>query len=124
MGGSIVRDTNLMVHGVDLVEEHLMATVGIPIHPVESDHPMCGVANILIYAERTGTIASTDFVERFASDPRVFFAEPAVEPGQRVQSAADGFPTLLIEVALREKDAATATEAIKKLASSVTISYS
>jgi biotin carboxylase len=123
MGGSIVRDTNLMVHGVDLVEEHLMATVGIPIRPVPSDHPMCGVANILIYAERTATIASTDFVEHFASDPRVFFAVPAVEAGQQVQSAADGFPTLLIEVALRERDASEAVDAIRKLAESVTITY-
>ena len=123
MGGSIVRDTNLMVHGVDLVEEHLMATVGIPINPVPSDHPMCGVANILIYADKTATIASTDFVETFTSDPRVFFAVPAVVEGQDVQSAADGFPTLLIEVALREQNATRAVDAIRTLADSVTISY-
>jgi biotin carboxylase len=123
MGGSILRDTNLMVNGVDMVEEHLMASVGIPIRPVRSEHPMCGVSNLLIYAQRTGTIASTDFVDGWASDPRVFFVDPAVEAGQPVQSAADGFPTLLLEVALREKDAPTAVEAIRKLASSITIDY-
>jgi len=124
MGGSIVRDTNLMMHGVDLVEEHLMATVGIPVRPMRSERPMCAVANLLIYAERSATVPSTEFVDRFAADPRVFYAKADVEPGQQVQSADDGFPTLLIEVALRENDAREAVEAIKKLASTVTISYS
>jgi biotin carboxylase len=123
MGGSTIRDMNLKVHGVDLVEEHLMATVGIPIRPIASDQPMCGVANMMIYADRTATIASTDFVERFASDPRVFYAAPAIEPGQRVQCAADGFPTLLMEVALRDVNAQAAVDAIRDLAGSVTISY-
>ena len=124
MGGSIVRDTNLMMHGVDLVEEHLMATVGIPIRPVRSKQPMCAVANLLIYADRTAIITSTEFVHEFAADPRVFYAKADIEPGQRVQSATDGFPTLLIEVALRESDAPEAVAAIRKLASSVTIPYS
>lgn len=123
MGGDIIRDTNLMVHGVDLVEEHLMASVGIPINPVKSDRPQCGVAAIYVYANRTATIASTVFTERLASDPRVFFTEVAVEPGEPVLSAADGFPTMLVEVALRERDASEAVAAIRQLASEVTVSY-
>ena len=56
-------------------------------------HPRCArprpprrcaaVANLLlIYAAETGTLASTDFVDEIAADPRVFFAAPSLAEGR------------------------------------------
>jgi len=123
MGGTIVRDANLMLHGVDFVEEHLMASTGIPINPLASEEAMGGISNILLYAERTGRIGPLDWVGPIASDPRVFFAEANVHEGDQVVAAADGFPTELLEVALREVDAPTAVASIRELTEGLSITY-
>jgi biotin carboxylase len=123
MGGTTVRDSNLLIHGVDLVEEHLLAAVGIPVRPFAAPEPLCAVTNLLLYAQQTGTLASTDFVEEAAADPRVFFANSDVAKGDRVVAAADGIPTELLELALREVDVPTATAAIRDLAAGLDISY-
>jgi biotin carboxylase len=123
MGGTIVRDMLLKVHGVDLVEEHLLASAGLPVRPVPAPEPRCGVSNVLAYAHRTGTVPSTDFMDRLAADPRVFYAHAGIEPGTRVVACADGIPTLLYEVALEERDVATAIAAIRHLTDGVVIPY-
>ncbi len=121
MGGGSVRDVNLAVYGVDLVEEHLMANVGIPINPVKASTPHASVAGLLLYPPRSGTLASLDFVQQFRDDERVFFVGEQVEEGERVQAAEDGFPTQLLEIVLRERDVPTAIEEIKALGASVPI---
>jgi len=123
MGGTTVRDSNLLVHGVDLVEEHLLAAVGIPVRPNQSPVPLCGVTNLLLYAQQTGTLGSTDFVDQVAADPRVFFANSDVSKGDRVVAAADGIPTELLEVALRDVDVPTAVAAIRELVAGLEIPY-
>lgn len=123
MGGTTVRDSNLLIHGVDLVEEHLMAATGIPVRPFKAPTPMCAVTNLLLYAQETGTLASTDFVDEIAADPRVFFARSELQKGDPVVAAADGIPTELLEVALRDVDVPTAVAAIRSLADGLDIEY-
>jgi biotin carboxylase len=123
MGGTTVRDSNLMIHGVDLVEEHLMAATGIPVRPFKAPTPMCAVTNLLLYAQETGTLASTDFVDEIAADPRVFFARTELQKGDPVVAATDGIPTELLEVALRDVDVPTAVAAIRSLADGLDIQY-
>jgi carnosine synthase len=123
MGGTAVRDLNLFVREVDLVTEHLLTTAGIPIRPCASDTPRCGVCNFRLYADRSGRLGSLDFYERLAADPRIFFAESDVVPGDPLTSAADGFPTVLAELALRERDAAAAVAASKALMAAAAVKY-
>ena len=123
MGGSIVRDLNLFVRGVDLVEEHLLASAGIPIRPLEAPEPLCGISNVLLFAERTGAVGSNRFLADLEADPRVFWAATNLEPGDGVVCAADGFPTVLAEIGLRDVDAPTAVGEIKALADSIVIPY-
>jgi biotin carboxylase len=121
MGGGSVRDNNLEVYGVDLVEEHLLASVGIPINPMKAEAPRTAAAGLTLYSPRTGTLQSFEFAKAFHDDERVFFVGEHILAGDHVQSVEDGFPTELLEFVLRERDVPTAIREIKKLAASVSI---
>lgn len=123
MGGTTVRNLNLFVHGVDLVEEHMIASLGVPIRPLKAPQPLCGVSEVLLQADRTGSIPSTDFLDPIKSDPRVFYFDSGIAPGDTVLGAADGFPTVVADFGLKETDADTAVAEIKALAASVVVPY-
>lgn len=63
MGGGPVRLTNLLVWGVDLVEEHLLTCAGIPSRPPVASRPLVHVAEYSINAHKTGVITSVDYVK-------------------------------------------------------------
>lgn len=50
MGGGPVRDTNLLVWGVDLVEQQLLASCGIPCCPGVSPEPLMELAELSVNA--------------------------------------------------------------------------
>lgn len=50
MGGGPVRDTNLLVWGVDLVEQQLLASCGIPCRPVIAPKPLSELAELTVNA--------------------------------------------------------------------------
>lgn len=123
MGGTVMRDLNLMIHGVDLVEEHVLASVGIPVHPEAFAGPRCAVAELLFYAGRTGVLASGGFLSPLAADPRLFFVRDDTGAGMSVTGPDDGFPTLLGDIALTEKDPVAAVDAIRRLAATASVPY-
>ena len=51
MGGGPVRNTNLLVWGVDMVEEHLLACCGIPLKPSVAQTPLQELAEYSINAK-------------------------------------------------------------------------
>ena len=61
MGGGPVRNINLLVWGVDLVEEHLLTTAGIPSRPPVSSRPLMHIAEFSSNARKTGSILNDDF---------------------------------------------------------------
>lgn len=61
MGGGPVRNINLLVWGVDLVEEHLLTTAGIPSRPPVSSRPLMHIAEFSSNAKKTGAIKNDDF---------------------------------------------------------------
>ena len=63
MGGGPVRDTNLRVWGVDLVEEHLLASLRIPTKPLTAAAPLSHLAEYSLNAKRSGAVQRTDFME-------------------------------------------------------------
>ena len=63
MGGGPVRLTNLLVWGVDLVEEHLLTCAGIPSRPPVAGRPLVHVAEYSVNAHKTGTIKSIDYLK-------------------------------------------------------------
>ena len=50
MGGGPVRDTNLLVWGVDLVEQQLLASCGIPCRPGIANTPLNELAELTVNA--------------------------------------------------------------------------
>lgn len=63
MGGGPVRNTNLLVWGVDLVEEHLMTCAGIPSRPPVAARPLMYIAEYSINAQKSGRIQHIDFLK-------------------------------------------------------------
>lgn len=63
MGGGPVRNTNLLVWGVDLVEEQLMTSLGIPACPPVSPKPLMHIAEYSINADKSGYIENTEFLK-------------------------------------------------------------
>ena len=63
MGGGPVRDTNLRVWGVDLVEEHFLTSLGIPTKPLALSAPQEHIAEYTVNAQKTGRIQHLDFLK-------------------------------------------------------------
>lgn len=63
MGGGPVRNTNLLVWGVDLVEEQLLCTAGIPSRPPIAPQPLMNIAEFSINAQKTGFMKNTDWLD-------------------------------------------------------------
>eukprot|EP00871_Galdieria_phlegrea_P003506 jgi/Galph1/4156/GphlegSOOS_G2841.1 len=98
MGGMCVRDANLIVWGVDLVEEHMMASLGIPICPVIPEKPLAYLAEAAVNAPCSGLINSDDWLEVLASDPRTKALRYLKRKGEYVRGPEDGMPDWIAEI--------------------------
>ncbi len=63
MGGGPVHLMNQLVWGVDLVEEQMLASAGIPSRPYISNQPNNFVAEYSVNAKHTGLIKNLDFLK-------------------------------------------------------------
>mmetsp|Transcript_14843 Transcript_14843/g.44835 ORF Transcript_14843/g.44835 Transcript_14843/m.44835 type:complete len:618 (-) Transcript_14843:511-2364(-) len=97
MGGGPVRLTNLLVWGVDLVEEHLLCSCGIPSRPPVAARPLQFLAEYSLNASKSGTIQHTDYLKEWEAHPDVLYAHPLVEAGKKVTGGGDGMPTWVCE---------------------------
>lgn len=98
MGGGPVRDTNLLVWGVDLVEEHLMACAGIPVRPPVAPRPLKQMAEYTVNAQVTGVLQHVDFLDKWKAHPDVLYARELVKPGHKCVCVKDGLPTWICEL--------------------------
>lgn len=69
MGGGPVRDTNLRVWGVDLVEEHLLTSLRIPSKPLILRNPRDHLAEYTLNAKRSGRVQHVDFMQVCMAPP-------------------------------------------------------
>ncbi|KAF5841959.1 ATP-grasp domain-containing protein [Dunaliella salina] len=121
MGGGPVRDINLLVWGVDLVEENLYAHVGIPVRPFIARQPLKQIAEYSINAQVTGILRDTDYLKPWQNHPEVLYARPLVEPGHKCISVADGLPTWVCEIMVTKPKVQDAITFIKDIAASLDI---
>ncbi|KAL3140541.1 hypothetical protein ABBQ32_005121 [Trebouxia sp. C0010 RCD-2024] len=98
MGGGPVHNTNLLVWGVDLVEEHLMTCAGIPSRPPVAARPLMYIAEYSINAQKSGKVQHIDFLKEWQNHPDVLYARALVKKGQKVTSVTDGMPTWVCEL--------------------------
>jgi carnosine synthase len=111
MGGGPVHETNLRVWGVDLVEETLFASAGIPSRPhIPGKKPVSGaVAYCDLNALSSGVLQNMDFLRPLRENEGVISAKPHVCAGDQVTGPQDGLPTWLVEVIVQRP---TSKEAI------------
>jgi carnosine synthase len=99
MGGMFVRDHNRLCWGVDLVEEHLLATVGIPCLPPKAETPLQCTGGVYPSVEATGVILNTNVLNDYLPSKRqdIVYMTPLVEPGDIALGPKDAveFPTWL-----------------------------
>lgn len=120
MGGGPVRDTNLLVWGVDLVEEHLMASAGVPVRPVVSKRPLINMAEYTLNAPKSGHIAHLRFLDRYEGRPDVLYARPLIAAGARTICVDDGLPTWVCELMVKRGDVRDAIAYVQQIEQEIT----
>jgi carnosine synthase len=99
MGGMLVRDNNRLAWGVDLVEEHLFTTIGLPSRPPKVATPLRAIGGCYPSTEVTGTVESADVIDEYSPEkrPEVIYMHRLVTGGDEVLGPADAveFPTWL-----------------------------
>jgi carnosine synthase len=100
MAGGIIEELHRLVTGVSLMEQQLLLAVGLPAVPAPAAEPLAGATLVSLHASRSGRLANTRFLDHLADDPSVVQHDPMVEAGDEVTAAADGFPTVIAELAV------------------------
>uniref|UniRef100_A0A7S0RDS3 ATP-grasp domain-containing protein n=1 Tax=Chlamydomonas leiostraca TaxID=1034604 RepID=A0A7S0RDS3_9CHLO len=121
MGGGPVRDTNLLVWGVDLVEEHLMASAGIPVRPPVARTPLKQLAEYSVNAAVTGVLQHTGYLDTWQGHPEVLYARPLVQAGHKCVCVADGLPTWVCEIMVTKPNVHDAIAFVKDIDASLDI---
>jgi hypothetical protein len=98
MGGGQVRDNNLAVWGVDLVDESLLAALGIPNAPPVPEAPLCCRSALYFNSTKTGYVGPGDWLEEVRSKPGVVYAKLLAHEGEHVVSCEEGMPTWLGQI--------------------------
>ncbi|KAK9804152.1 hypothetical protein WJX73_005604 [Symbiochloris irregularis] len=119
MGGGPVHMINHMVWGVDLVEEQLLSTVGIPSRPYLARSAQVQLAENSINAKATGRLQRDDFCEEWDGQEDVVYCRPLVKAGDSVTSVEDGLPTWVCEVMVTKPTMEKALEYVRKVESDI-----
>ncbi|KAK4534702.1 hypothetical protein CDCA_CDCA02G0727 [Cyanidium caldarium] len=98
MGGMCVRDANLRCWGVDLVEEHVMTALGIPIRPPKAPQPLTELAQAAVNAPYSGVIDSDDWLEELQAYPECKVRRYLKPKGARVVGPEEDMPDWIAEL--------------------------
>jgi hypothetical protein len=112
MGGGQVRENNLAVWGVDLVNESLLSAIGMPNAPPVPDTSLTCRSALYFNAMRTGFVGKGDWLEAIRGLPGVVYAKLLVKEGDAVTCCEDGMPTWLGQLMC---DGATPEEAMDRV---------
>ena len=115
MGGGPVRTMNQLVWGVDLVEEQLLCTAGIPAKPPVAPKPLMNIAEYSVNSMKTGILKDNDYLKPYQEDKDILYAKSLCEPGTKVVSAQDGLPTWICELMISCPTVDEAIERVKAL---------
>merc|ERR1712127_359389 len=116
MGGGEVRESNLRVWGVDLVEETIFLGLGIPARPTVPNRPLEAMAFTSVNAKQSGGVGDVKKgLEQVRLKEGVVWAKPLCNTGDYVVGPADGLPTWLCEIGVTKPTAKEALEYLFKL---------
>jgi carnosine synthase len=94
LGGYSTADIHREVWAVDLVEQWLRSSLGLPLSP-DPRPPACFVAESLLPSPRSGTLTRDGFLDDVRCSPRVVAARPWVFAGDGVAGVETGAPDWL-----------------------------
>lgn len=103
MGGVSVRDVNKHAWGVDLIEEHAMCALRIPIRPFIPKKPLGYMAECAVNAPYSGTINAEKWLDYVLDDKRVHKINYFKEKGAKVIGPEDGMPDWIVEIIVISK---------------------
>lgn len=121
MGGGQVRECNLRTWGVDLVEEQLFLSLGIPSRPAVPRLPLEPVAYCYINAQSSGKVVDLSCMKELQGQDGIIWARPMVKPGSVVVGPADGMPTWICDVCLTKETPKEALDFLLELQNSLAI---
>ena len=101
MGGYAVRDVNLHAWGVDLIEEHALNSMQIPIRPYIPEKPLAYIAECGLSAPYSGTINSDGQLDFIREDKRVLQVNYIRTKGTVVVGPEDGLPNWIVEIVVK-----------------------
>jgi biotin carboxylase len=104
MGGGRIHQVVDAVWGVDLIEAHLRAALGLPLQLTPSRKPRCAVWHALVYPSRSGRLEGLPFANVTSDVGFGPFVDVSAEVGQMVDGPDRTFSTLLAEVYVGAKD--------------------
>lgn len=91
MGGEYVRDWNLAVWGVDLVEENLMAAASIPGKPFKARKPLTYLEGEFIIPTNSGVISKFDLSQEAREQPGFHELRVKKQVGDRIAVPPVGY---------------------------------
>lgn len=98
MGGMSVRDCNLIAWGVDLVEEHCMTALGIPIRPAVPEKAIRFAAETCINAPFSGVMAEDGWLDWAKEIPQVTTITYYKKKGDKVTGPEENVPDWIAEI--------------------------
>eukprot|EP00188_Purpureofilum_apyrenoidigerum_P002070 Plantae.Rhodophyta-Purpureofilum_apyrenoidigerum.ctg22328.p1 GENE.Plantae.Rhodophyta-Purpureofilum_apyrenoidigerum.ctg22328~~Plantae.Rhodophyta-Purpureofilum_apyrenoidigerum.ctg22328.p1 ORF type:complete len:558 (-),score=110.14 Plantae.Rhodophyta-Purpureofilum_apyrenoidigerum.ctg22328:1698-3371(-) len=119
MGGMSVRQANLTAWGVDLVEEHAMSALKIPLGPPVAREPVAAFAQFAINAPYSGTINSDTWLDHISEDPRCVEVHYCFPKGKMVKGPEEQVPTFLAELRFIS-DRSSMSELLKSIQQMIT----
>lgn len=102
MGGGRIWEVVRAVWGVDLVEAHLQASLGVPVTVKASRRPQCAVVDIIVNSPDTGRLVALPFAE--GDPPDWMIVDVAAEIGDVVLGPEAVFASVLAEVMVTGRD--------------------
>src|SRR5262249_3400598 len=97
MGGGRIHQIVDAVWGVDLIEAHMRAALGLRQQLAPSRKPRCAVVHALVYAPATGRLTALPFGDVTPEAGPGLFIDVSAEVGERVDGPDQLFSTVLAE---------------------------
>ncbi len=118
LGGYSTTDIHHEVWGVDLVEQWLRASLGLPL-AVDGAPARCFVAESLLPSPRSGTVTRDGFLDHLQPSSDLLAARPWAFRGDRVAGVETGAPDWLGAVLTRGRTGREALLALDRLVDSL-----
>jgi carnosine synthase len=116
MGGGPMYDIHRTVWGVDLVEEAIFVSLGVPSRPPVPEKPLTSVAFYLVPAMVSGSVQHMPCLDELQRHQDIIKMKPLVKLGDHIVGYPDGMPTWMLDILAKKPTSREAVDFIMRLA--------